>query len=197
MIKHYLTLLTIVIAFTSTSIFAADWLLDSDASQLHFISIKKGNIAEISEFKSLQGQYDNDGNLIIKIDLASVDTHIPVRDERMKAYLFEVKTYPMATLSAVIDTEIIDAIAEGASTEITVDASLDLHGVSKPITIDVIITRLVGAKLSVVSAKPVIVNASDFSLLAGINKLMTIAKLPSISQAVPVTFNLIFNLKRN
>jgi polyisoprenoid-binding protein YceI len=197
MIKYYLTLLAVVIAFISVPVYAVDWLLDPHTSQLNFISIKKGNIAEIHDFKSLQGQYDGSGNLIVNIDLTSVDTHIPVRDERMKKYLFEVNKYATATLSASIDTEIIDAIAEGTSEEITVDATLDLHGVSKPLTIDVIITRLVGAKLSVVSAKPVVINASEFSLITGIDKLMALAKLPSISHVVPVTFYLTFNLKRN
>ena len=195
--KKQLMLITLMITLFSVPTFAAEWLLDAKTSQLNFISIKKGNIAEVHQFKSLQGQYDTKGMLQVEIDLSSVDTLNPVRDQRMIEHLFMVDTYPKATLSAMIDTEIVDAIAEGASKEIAVDAILELHGHSKPLTINVIITRLVGAKLSVVSAKPVVVNASDFSLLAGIDKLMALAKLPSISQAVPVTFYLSFNLKRN
>ncbi len=197
MLKNYLTLLAIAVTFISAPSFADGWILDSHKSQLNFISIKKGSIAEIHQFKILQGQYDDQGNLTVNIDLASVDTHNVVRDGRMKEHLFETDKYASATLSAAIDSEIIDAIAEGASEELTVDAILDLHGVSKALSIDVIITRLVGAKLSVVSVKPVVVNAADFSLVSGINKLMALAKLPSISQAVPVTFYLTFNLKRN
>jgi polyisoprenoid-binding protein YceI len=197
MIKRYLKLVTIFLVLFSVPTFAADWILDSNTSQLNFISVKKGNIAEIHQFKSLQGQYDEQGKLKVTIDLASVDTQNPVRDERMKEYLFEVNSCSSATLSATVDTEIVDAIAEGASEQLTVDATLELHGDTKPLKIDVIIRRLVGAKLSVVSTKPVVINASDFSFVKGIDKLMALAKLPSISQAVPVTFYLTFNLKRD
>ncbi len=197
MIKNYLKIVIISLALFSVPTYAADWILDSNTSQLNFISIKKGNIAEVHQFKSLQGQYGEQGKLTVTIDLASVDTQNPVRDERMKEHLFEVGSCSSAILSATVDTEIVDAIAEGASEQLTVDAELELHGDTKPLKIDVIITRLVGAKLSVVSAKPVVINAGDFSLVKGIDKLMALAKLPSISQAVPVTFYLTFNLKRN
>ncbi|MFW5427050.1 MAG: YceI family protein [Methylophagaceae bacterium] len=189
--------MTITLVLFSVPTFAADWILDSNTSQLNFISIKKGNIAEVHQFKSLQGQYTEQGKLKVTIDLASVDTQNPVRDERMKEHLFEVDSCASAILSATVDTEIIDAIAEGASEQLTVDATLQLHGDTQPLKIDVIITRLVGAKLSVVSAKPVVINAADFSLIKGVDKLMALAKLPSISQAVPITFYLTFNLKRD
>ncbi|MBL1321932.1 MAG: YceI family protein [Methylophaga sp.] len=197
MIKGYLKIVVTTLVLFSVPTYATEWVLDSHTSQLNFISIKKGNIAETHQFKSLQGQYDEQGKLTVTIDLASVDTQNPVRDERMKEHLFEVNSYSSAILSATVDTEIVDAIAEGASEQLTVDAVLDLHGDTKPLKIDVIITRLVGAKLSVVSIKPVVINAGDFSLVKGIDKLMALVKLPSISQAVPVTFYLTFNLKRD
>ncbi|RKZ87016.1 MAG: hypothetical protein DRQ39_04925 [Gammaproteobacteria bacterium] len=98
-------------------------------------------------------------------------------------------------MRANIDTSDIDAIAEGASALLTVDVELNLHGETKPLTMDIAVTRLAGAKLSVVSVRPVILNVSDFSLVAGVEKLRELAKLPSISQAVPVSFYLIFKLK--
>lgn len=184
------------VIFSTTTLFAAGWSLNSNESQLNFISIKKGTIAEVHQFQSLQGEFDEQGKVSIMIDLASVDTKIAIRDSRMQEHLFEVAKYPTATLSAEIDTEIIYAIAEGASKQLTVDAILELHGNSKALEMDVIITRLVRAKLSVASVKPVIINAGDFSLVAGIDKLMALAKLPSISHDIPVTFYLTFNLKK-
>lgn len=190
-------LLLAVCAIFSTNVFAAQWQLDSNNSRLSFISIKKSNIAEIHQFKKLQGQLDPQGQLTVVIDLASVDTNIAVRDQRMKEFFFEVDTFSTATITATIDDEILDSIAEGASTLVTVDAILDLHGQTKSLAIDVIITRLVSAKLSVVSAQPIVLNIADFSLVAGVEKLMELAKLPSISHAIPVSFYLTFNLKNN
>lgn len=183
------------LSISSISAYAIDWVIDAHNSQLNFVSIKKINIAEIHEFKKLQGSYDSEGQFTLDIDLASVDTQNPVRDDRMKSNLFEVSKFSSAKITAMIDTGLVDAIAEGASERFTVDANLDLHGVSKPLTLDVIVTRLVGAKLSVVSVQPVIINADDFALTAGISKLMELASLPSISQAVPVSFYLTLKLK--
>ncbi len=190
-----LTALIVALSLSSISAYAADWVIDSSGSQLNFISIKKMNIAEVHQFKQLQGSYDSRGNFVLDIDLASVDTQVPIRDDRMKKELFEISKFSTAKLTAMIDTDQIDAIAEGASERFTFDAKLDLHGVTKPITLDVIVTRLVGAKLSVVSAKPVIINADDFELASGINKLMELASLPSISHVVPVSFYLTLKLK--
>jgi len=190
-----MTVVTVGLAISSFSAHAIDWVIDGNDSQLNFVSIKKINIAEIHEFKQLQGSYDSQGQFILAIDLASVDTHVPIRDERMKDFLFEVSKFSTATITATIDTDLVDAIAEGASDRFTVQANLDLHGVIKPLTLDVIVTRLVGAKLSVVSTQPIIINADDFALAAGLNKLMELASLPSISQAVPVSFYLTLKLK--
>lgn len=191
----YIKLLLLMFSLFSANIFAAEWQLDSINSQLSFISTKKVNVAETHHFKKVQGSVGSQGQLTLAIDLASVDTNITVRDERMKEYLFETDIFTTATVRANIDMSDIDAIAEGASVLLTVDVELDLHGETKPLTMDIVVTRLVGAKLSVVSVHPVILNVSDFSLVAGVEKLRELAKLPSISQAVPVSFYLVFKLK--
>jgi len=183
------------LAISSMPTYAIDWVIDEHNSQLNFVSIKKIDIAEIHKFKKLQGSYDSQGQFTLDIDLASVDTNIPVRDDRLKNNFFEVSKFSSAKITAMIDTDLVDAIAEGSNRLLTIDANLDLHGVSKPLTLDVIVTRLVGAKLSVVSVQPIIINANDFALTAGISKLMELASLPSISQAVPVSFYLTLKLK--
>ncbi|MFW5451432.1 MAG: YceI family protein [Methylophagaceae bacterium] len=195
---HYITLIILsVFLLVSTNSFAIEWRLDPNNSQLNFISTKKTHISEIHQFKDIEGSYDSQGELILNVNLASVDTDNDIRDQRMKEFLFEVSDFKTARICATIDTETIDAIAEGASFRLTVDATLELHGDKKPLTMDIIITRLVGAKLSVVSATPTIINVADFSLVAGIEKLQELAKLPSISHNVPVSFYLVFKLKHS
>ena len=61
----------------------ARWQLDSDASNLSFISIKNGTIVETHTFSTLSGEVGNDGNAAVIIALSSVQTLIPIRDERM------------------------------------------------------------------------------------------------------------------
>jgi len=174
---------------------AAEWVIDNQSSQLNFISIKKGNIAELHQFDEVQGRLDSQGKFVLNINLASVNTHNAVRDERMAKYFFNVDKFSTAKLTADIDLLVLDAIAEGASAAIDIDANLNLHGEVQAIKLNVIVTRLVGAKLSVVSAQPLLLNVEDYSLVSGVNKLMELAKLPSISHAVPVSFYLTFKLK--
>jgi len=174
---------------------AAEWVIDNQSSQLNFISIKKGNIAELHQFDEVQGGLDSQGKFVLNINLASVNTHNAVRDERMAKYFFNVDKFSTAKLTADLDLLVLDAIAEGASAAIDIDANLNLHGEVQAIKLNVIVTRLVGAKLSVVSAQPLLLNVEDYSLVSGVNKLMELAKLPSISHAVPVSFYLTFKLK--
>lgn len=171
---------------------AASWTLSPAESRLNFISIKKTNVIEVHQFKTFAGNVNVDGKFTLEVDLSSVDTKNEVRDGRMKEFLFEIASFATATLTGQLDMSELDAIAEGANTEITVDAQLDLHGHSQTVALDLVVTRLVGAKMSVVSLQPVILKVDDFGLVAGVEKLKELAKLPSISQSVPVSFFLTF-----
>ncbi|WP_308873603.1 hypothetical protein [Thiothrix subterranea] len=46
--------------------------------------------------------------------------------------------------------------------------------------------------MQVTTVAPIVLNAADFDLAAGVTALREIAELPSISNAVPVTFFLNF-----
>ena len=68
-----------------------------------------------------------------------------------------------------------------------------VHGTTSSVTFDVSGSRLGDDRILVASRKPVIVNASQVGLLAGVEKLREVAGLPSISPAVPVSFVLAFD----
>ncbi len=171
---------------------AASWTLSPAESRLNFMSIKKTNVIEMHQFKKFQGVVDDNGKFTLTIDLASVDTNNEIRDGRMKEFLFDIAKFATATITGQLDMTELDAITEGANTEITIDAQLDLHGQSQTVALDLVITRLVGAKMSVASLQPVILKVGDFGLVAGVEKLKELASLPSISQSVPVSFFLTF-----
>ncbi len=179
----------------STTVFAQEWDVDTAKSQLNFVSIKKGTVGEVHQFKQISGKMDASGHFTLHIDLTSVDTHIPIRDQRIKQYLFEVTQFAEATLHAQIDPQWLKDIAEGSNALLQIDAALELHGQRHTIPLSLIVTRLASGQFFVVSAQPVLLNAKDWSLAAGIDKLRALAKLPSISYVVPVTFYLTLNLK--
>ncbi|MDX1480095.1 MAG: YceI family protein [Woeseiaceae bacterium] len=171
----------------------AEWTLDNDASRVNFISTKANTAAEVHTFGIVDGSVDGEGNVTISIDLDSVDTAIEIRDERMRDMLFETGEYPSATLVAQIETAAIESLDVGESTVVTVEGQLQLHGTSTSVTIEASVARLAEDRILVASRKPVIVNAGQVGLLAGVEKLREVAGLPSISPAVPVTFVLAFD----
>ena len=70
----------------------ADWTLDNAGSRLSFVSIKATNVAEVHTFDALSGSVGGDGHARVVIQLASVNTLIPIRDERMREMLFQTAT---------------------------------------------------------------------------------------------------------
>jgi len=171
----------------------AAWTLDNDSSQVSFVSVKAGDAGEVHRFTEISGELSADGNALVTIQLASVDTLIPLRDERMRELLFQTGLFPIASLSANIDIDAIDALAPGDNMDMAANLALDLHGHQIALAADMIVARLGDHRLMVSSRKPIIVNAASVDLVNGIEALRKIAGLPSISKAVPVSFVLTFD----
>jgi len=191
--KMLKTIASLSLMLAAVSAQAADWQLDNAQSQLNFISIKKGDVAEVHHFDRLAGSLSDSGLFTVDIDLESVNTNIEIRDQRMREFLFDVVDFPVATLSAKVDPAVIAELEIGMSRLANIDAELSLHGQNQTLPIDVVVTRLSDSKLMLVSAKPLILNVSDFELVQGVEKLRELAGLPSISHAVPVSFYLTLN----
>jgi polyisoprenoid-binding protein YceI len=192
--KLRLMLATLLSSALISSAFAA-WELDNDNSRINFVSIKKGNVPELGRFTSLEGTISDNGETTLKINLASVDTKIQIRDERMREFLFETAQFAQATFSAQLDLSLLNALPVGGQGVQIIGGKLDFHGISKDIKADVMLTRLSPTKFMASTFAPVLLNAEDFQLNAGVEKLRELAGLPSISFAVPVTFHLSFKVK--
>jgi hypothetical protein len=147
-------------------------------------------VAEVHRFGNLSGTLEENGAFSVDISLDSVDTGIEIRDERMRELLFQTDRYPRARLSAQLDMAQLKTIGPGEQGSVTAEAELNLHGQRANLTIDAAVARLEDGSLLVTSEEPLVVTASQFELLAGIERLREIAGLPSISPAVPVTFRL-------
>ncbi len=170
----------------------AAWQLDDQQSRISFISIKKTDIAEVHRFAQIKGSLDKQAKVRVTIDLASVMTQIAIRDQRMKTFLFETNLFPQADFSAQLDQQKLQQIKAGESMIMTVNGLISLHGQQQQVNVEVLVARLNANKLIVSSFQPLIINASTFGLVKGIKKLQALAKLPSISKAVPLSFVLTF-----
>ena len=99
------TLYICVLFLFSTPAFS-DWNLINEESRINFISIKASDIAEIHTFKDLSGSVKNSGEVQVIINLSSLETLIPIRNERMANLLFETKIYPKATIKSDSNTHL-------------------------------------------------------------------------------------------
>ncbi|MDG2250365.1 MAG: YceI family protein [Gammaproteobacteria bacterium] len=169
----------------------AQWSLDNDSSTLSFVTVKADHVGEVHTFDHLTGTIEDDGAVEITIELASVNTMIDIRNERMQAMLFETNLFPEATIAGSIDLEAITAMPPGAMQSIQVSFDLDIHGASGSYAADVVITRTESGVVAS-TAKPIVVTAGAHGLVAGVEALREVAGLPSISRAVPVSFTVVF-----
>ena len=187
----FIKLAVVFSAFWVPAVFA-DWNLKSDESSLHFISIKQNTIAETNRFQQLEGSVSEAGDFQFSINLSGVETNIPIRNERMNEFLFESAKFPLATGKGKIDMAQVSELAVGELMNIRLPVTIEFHGVSVKKDVMLQVARLSSQKLWAVTEVPFIINAAEFGLTEGIEKLRELAGLPSITQAVPVSVSLVF-----
>ncbi len=189
------SLLKIVLPLLAPIVFIgsadAHWSLDNAASTLSFVTVKAEHVAEVHTFDVLSGSIDDAGEVKVAIELASVNTMIQIRNERMQAMLFETNLFPDANITGKVDLEAITAMSPGASEVMQIEIELSLHGASIALTAELMVTRLESGVMAS-TLKPIIVTADSVGLVAGIEALREVAGLPSISRSVPVSFTLVF-----
>ncbi|NNE59064.1 MAG: YceI family protein [Hellea sp.] len=171
---------------------AGDWTLNTDESGLTYITIKLDDIAEINTFRDISGTVTSEGNASIIINLNSVDTANEIRDPRMKQYLFETEKYPVAKADATLDMSAFESLKTGDRHTELLNLQLDLHGVKAQMDYYVSVTRLGPNKVLVENKAPLILDARDFGMDAGLAKLQELAGLDSITPVVPITVSLVF-----
>ena len=170
----------------------AQWSLDNSASTLSFVTVKADHVGEVHTFDQLSGSIDDRGNVEIMVELASVNTLIDIRNERMQSMLFETNLFPRAMITGDVDLASFTEMSPGASITAQLEFELDIHGVSNSYNAELIVTRLANGVVASTS-KPIIVTAASHGLVDGVEALREIAGLPSISRSVPVTFNVVFD----
>ena len=115
------TLLVPVAALLLVNSVQAHWSLDNEASQLSFVTIKADHVAEVHTFDVLSGSIGDSGDVKITIELASVNTLIQIRNERMQALLFETNLFPEATITGHLDIEALAGLSVGSTETLQVE----------------------------------------------------------------------------
>jgi polyisoprenoid-binding protein YceI len=177
------------LAFSSLSL--ADWTLQQPSS-IHFLTSKNTHITEIHSFKKFDAKVKDSGFAKINIDLASVDTRIGIRDERMQEHLFEISRFTQASFEAQIPATVLAQVSAGAQSQFELKGKISLHGEQAEASSQVMISPNKDKTITVSTITPMLIDAESFKLVAGINKLKEIAGLKSITRTVPLTFSLTF-----
>ena len=186
------TLLIATTAFMTTALAVipaqADWSVN-DASRVGFVSIKNNVIGENNAFERVSGGISETGAVTVNIDLASVETGVGIRNERLQKMLFNVVNFPQATVSAQLSEQQLMALKSGGSVAESISVSVALHGntVSKQVELA---AAQAGNTVRVTTTQPIVITAAEFGLEAGVAALQQIAGLKAISRSIPVTVDL-------
>lgn len=173
----------------------ANWYLDNESSRLSFVSTKNADISEVHRFLNLHGKVDPKGVAELEVELDSVSTGIPLRDERLRRQLFDVKQFPEAKITAQLDMRPINALAPGAQLELRLPLKVQMHGQSQSYRAELLATRLDDRRFQVVTLEPLVLHVEDFGLLPGLDSLRKVADLSAIGFSVPVGAVLIFTAR--
>ncbi len=168
------------------------WSVDSEASILTFVSVKNTDLDEEHEITGIAGSLTEDGDARIELDMSTLETFIPIRNERMAEHLFETADYPVAVIEAELDYAGLIPEAVGTSHERNIDFVLNLRGIEVPLSADVRISWLEESRVRVETIAPIMVEAAPLNLVAGIETLRGLAGLESIEPRTPVSFSLEF-----
>ena len=176
---------------------AARWLIDASKSTFNFVTVKKtaagAEVPESMTFSQLEGTVAANGQATLTIPLASISTNNVVRDPRMQSMLFESNYLPSLHFTTQLDLAVIDAMAAGSTSVQTVTGNLVLHGIVKALTFDALVVKHANNSVSFSPRKPIVINAVDFDLNAGVEALRAIAGLTTIGEKVPVYFKMFLN----
>lgn len=173
----------------------ANWYLDNESSRISFVTTKNASISEVQRFLVLHGKVDGKGLAQLQLELDSVSSGIPLRDERMRQDLFQVQQFPEARVTAQINLRPINDLANGAQIELLLPITVSLHGQEHTYNAELLATRLDERRFQVVTLEPLVLNAEDFNLAPGLDSLRKVAGLSAISFSVPVGAVLIFTAR--
>lgn len=188
--KFLLSILLSSILFLPASLLASTLNLQGEQSVVSFVSIKNNMVGETHTFDNLSGEIkDNTATITIKPE--SVKTKIDIRDQRMKKYLFKVAEHHDISISADVSS-VLDDLQDDEAKQASIPAKLNLMGIEKEVTLDVMVVKQANGSILVNSTKPVIISADDYGLGAGIDMLAKLAGGIAIVKAVPVNFSLVF-----
>lgn len=193
MLNRKSSLFATLALFSCSFTLQAAWVLDDAASSLYYVTSKASAVSEVNTFATLNGAISDQGEASLSITLSSVDTGVAIRNERMQEFVFEVAQYPAASVTVAVDSSALANMPAGTTKIGTYPASINLHGNSQTLDVNLQISKLNASTIQVTTSKPLLLGAGLFGLTEGVEKLRELAGLPAINPNVVVNFTLVYN----
>ncbi len=185
---YFFRVMTLLAALWSIAPAHADWMVQ-DTSQIGFVSIKNNSIGENNAFQRVSGSISEAGMVAVAIDLTSVETGVGIRNERLQTMLFDVASFPSATVKATLTPAQVMALRGGGTVTESVALDVSLYGTTVSKTAELLVSVL-DDDVRVTSTQPIMITAQDFGLESGVAALQKIAGLSAISRSIPITVDL-------
>ena len=190
---YFFRVMTLLAALLSIAPAHADWMVQ-DTSRIGFVSIKNNSIGENNAFQRVSGSISEAGMVAVAIDLTSVETGVGIRNERLQTMLFDVASFPSATVKTTLTPAQVMALRGGGTVTESVALDVSLYGTTVSKTAELLVSVL-DDDVRVTSTQPIMITAQDFGLESGVAALQKIAGLSAISRSIPITVDL--RLKAN
>lgn len=191
MTRFKTTAAAMALVLAAPTAFAETWTLNGEMSNISFGSIKNEYLGEVHHFSNLSGKVDAQGVVSITVPLASVETMIDIRNERMREIIFN--NTPDATISATVDMAALDALGVGESMVTETDGTLAFLGKEVDLYTNLFVMRVGDDKVMVTTDGMLMVATDELGIDAGIDQLKEIAGLDGITRVSPVTLRLVFD----
>ena len=170
----------------------AAWFLDPAESSINFITAKNGDVVESNRFGAINGSITRAGHALIEIQAASVDTQLDTRDERVRSYIFNIEEYPLIAIEADVDLEEFRQLETGESQLAELQMAVNAAGRTNTLFATVRVTRAARDTVLITTIDPVLVDMRDFGMEDGLETLVNLAGLKSITPVTPVSVFLVF-----
>ncbi len=196
--SRYSFFILLLVQIASMPVYA-DWKLNTDKSSVQFISSKLVQkthhaVFEQNRFEKFTGEI-NKKHAVLSIQTNSVNTRVPVRDERIHMYVFQSARYPEAKAVINVTTEMIEGMKTGELHKLKVDGTLTLVGKTHPISAQLSVVRTTANTLLVQTHEAILLDAKQYQLEESFLKLRDIVHLFSIPTTIPIHFYLVFEKK--
>ncbi|WP_394388972.1 YceI family protein [Shewanella woodyi] len=184
--------LLLSIALLGSTQASAQWTLDSNSAALNFLSTKvlinKQSITEMSGFNTLSGTVSDDGEFMLTVQLESVNTQVPIRDQRLRDWVFQVEKYSRVEISGQISKLELKDLTIGKPKGVTQSLILKTHGKVLTLKAELQLVKSADGALHVSTLTPILLDTRQLDMNLGIEKLIEVMGLASINQQIPITF---------